>query len=162
MSKPVLDPSFWRDRLQAKELRHSVFVCPAPMWQAICDRHRAILSVFAGPLRDANILDVGCGYGRLLDLLPASWRGNYLGIDLSPNMVDKAKELHPDKAFVCANTQVFSPKRDVAILISVRKMIQDNCDAAVWPSIQSDVEASSKHQLYLEYGEGADEWASTP
>lgn len=42
--------------------------------------------------REASLLDIGCGYGCLLEMLRlGGWRGRYLGIDLVPEFVDAAK-----------------------------------------------------------------------
>jgi SAM-dependent methyltransferase len=48
-----------------------------------------------------SVDDYGCGYGAYLDYLHE--RGlkqfDYLGLDISPNMVDEARRLHPQGAF---------------------------------------------------------------
>lgn len=44
---------------------------------------------------DAIILDIGCGNGRLVEVLPKSVM--YTGIDVSDKLLDKAKELYPDR-----------------------------------------------------------------
>lgn len=49
------------------------------------------------PLDRAKILDVGCGFADFLDFL--GQRGisvDYTGYDISPAMIAKARELHPD------------------------------------------------------------------
>lgn len=44
-----------------------------------------------------SVVDLGCGYGALLDELAASgWTGEYLGVDLSEDMLRSARDLHPD------------------------------------------------------------------
>lgn len=53
-----------------------------------------------------NVLDVGCGNGRLVEQLRVKseeWRiKNYLGIDNSAGMIAEARKLHPDYQFeVC-------------------------------------------------------------
>lgn len=54
---------------------------------------RKILEVF----KDKKVLDVGCGYGRLADVIP-----NYTGIDFSEEMIALAKAKHPHKRFFVA------------------------------------------------------------
>lgn len=45
--------------------------------------------------QDYSLNDIGCGYGALLDhLLELGQRADYLGVDISPAMIDKALELH--------------------------------------------------------------------
>lgn len=46
----------------------------------------------------SSVLDLGCGNGRLLLGLPA--QVNYLGIDQSSSLLEKAKEFHPKNKFV--------------------------------------------------------------
>jgi len=49
--------------------------------------------------RDYSLNDVGCGYGALADyLLELGEHCDYLGVDLSPAMIDKALELHRGRA----------------------------------------------------------------
>ena len=44
-----------------------------------------------------SLLDYGCGYGAMLDhLRGAGWTGDYVGLDLSEEMVGAARALHPD------------------------------------------------------------------
>jgi SAM-dependent methyltransferase len=51
--------------------------------------------LFGGKTR-FSLNDIGCGYGHLLDYLHASSiETDYLGIDISEHMIDKARELHP-------------------------------------------------------------------
>ncbi len=44
---------------------------------------------------DARVLDYGCGYGRVLDLLHAEGYRNLVGVDASAGMIDKARTLYP-------------------------------------------------------------------
>jgi len=46
----------------------------------------------------AKVLDIGCGNGRLLQVLPKNIR--YLGVDLSSKLIRKARETYPDKRFL--------------------------------------------------------------
>ena len=51
-------------------------------------------------LTSASILDVGCGRGDLLDfLIEQGFKGQYLGIDLTPEMVQLARVRHPNANF---------------------------------------------------------------
>lgn len=51
-----------------------------------------------------TILDVGCGMGHFVDYLKEhSFNGKYKGIDILPDMLDKAKSRHPDQDFECFN-----------------------------------------------------------
>jgi SAM-dependent methyltransferase len=45
----------------------------------------------------SSVLDVGCGFADLYAFLHAhGWSGNYCGIDVSPDLLHVARELHPD------------------------------------------------------------------
>lgn len=57
-----------------------------------------------GDLRDAHVLDVGCGFADFADELRQRFPGvRYTGIDLSKRMVEEAKRLHPDVRILQAN-----------------------------------------------------------
>lgn len=46
-------------------------------------------------LRTESVCDLGCGYGAYFEHLRAlGWEGDYLGIDLTPGMIEAAKTLH--------------------------------------------------------------------
>lgn len=60
-------------------------------------RLRAILRL---PINEGEtVLELGCGTGRLSDLLPQSVR--YEGLDWSPEIIAKARHRRPHKAFRC-------------------------------------------------------------
>ena len=47
-----------------------------------------------------SFLDVGCGYGGLLDYaISQDFELDYFGIDVAQNMIDYAREKHPDAEF---------------------------------------------------------------
>lgn len=51
---------------------------------------------FARPQHRDAVIDVGCGVGRLAPALCSRF-STYLGVDLSPAMVDQARRLHADR-----------------------------------------------------------------
>lgn len=56
------------------------------------------------PGRRISLLDVGCGYGGLLDFAGAAGLElDYTGIELVPEMVTHARSAHPDARFICGN-----------------------------------------------------------
>lgn len=182
MTEPVHDPAYWRRRLalarKMGELHRSIFHCQRDRWERIEGKHREIL---AATLRDhVTVLDVGCGYGRLLTLMPPGWRGYYLGIDLSPDFITLARELHPHHphpdgpvpgfgTFDVSKTSAAyrlatahpalapldayrsSTLWDWAVLISFRPMIKRNQGDEVWERMEANIKAVSINQLYLEY-----------
>ncbi|QQN62767.1 class I SAM-dependent methyltransferase [Bradyrhizobium diazoefficiens] len=57
-------------------------------------RHRQFLRLIEG-VPDASIIDLGCGFGDFLRFLRlAGHRGRFVGYDIAPSMIDKARELH--------------------------------------------------------------------
>lgn len=58
-------------------------------------------------LKPKNIIDIGCGTGRWVDMLPEV---TYTGVDFSQKLIDKAKEKHPDKEFICDSIEDFTNK----------------------------------------------------
>jgi ubiquinone/menaquinone biosynthesis C-methylase UbiE len=56
--------------------------------RVVVDRVRGLPCVRHGE----PVLDIGCGTGLLIDCLPLE---NFIGIDISPAMIAKAKEKHP-------------------------------------------------------------------
>jgi SAM-dependent methyltransferase len=57
-------------------------------------RHRQFLRLLDGS-PDASVIDLGCGFGDFLRFLRAAGhRGRFIGYDIAPSMIEKAKELH--------------------------------------------------------------------
>lgn len=79
--------------------------------------------------KDGKILDFGCGYGRLCGALRQGGFRNVLGVDSSPRMIERARNLFPDIAFELVNGPQL-PFSDVAfdavILVAVLTCIISN------------------------------------
>ncbi len=57
-------------------------------------RHAQFLRLLAGH-PEASVLDLGCGFGDFLRFLRAAGhRGRFIGYDVAPGMIEKARELH--------------------------------------------------------------------
>ncbi len=57
-------------------------------------RHRQFLRLLDGS-RDASVIDLGCGFGDFLRFLRAAGhQGRFIGYDIAPSMIEKARELH--------------------------------------------------------------------
>lgn len=157
MSKPVLDPAFWWERLKAhpNERHKAVYVCPAELWRSIEDTHRKILA------RSVNwhdsVLEVGCGYGRAIDLLPPHL--HYTGIDLSPEFIALAKTEYPPndaRRFVCGRAEdvlatLPDGKFDFGFCISVRGMLLREVGPQAWEPIRTQLLRVCRRFLVLEY-----------
>lgn len=163
--EPIFDPEYWYKRLansSPADMHHAVFRCPRDRWERIANKHRHILLGRVGPRE--SLLDAGCGWGRLLDLLPSSWNGYYCGIDLCPDFAGIARQRYPQHAFICGDLRGVEPlwfsrcregydEFDWCILVSIRPMIKRHCGEEVWDKIERRLRSVSKRLLYLEYDE---------
>ena len=155
MTEPINDPLYWKQRLvTAQERHHSIFRCDKERWLRIEAKHRKILAETIHP--EQTVLDAGCGYGRLLDLMPRDWRGYYQGIDLSPAFIDLARREHPRNAFLVSDLRMIpmlSGTFDWAILISIRPMVRRNLGDDEWGKMEMELKRVANRLLFLEYDE---------
>lgn len=167
MPEQILDPSYWAQRLkqaQGGELHHAIFRCPLDRWQRIAAKHREILAKYIQPTD--KILDVGCGWGRLLELMPSERTACYIGVDLSPDFIALAKERHPKPNchFVVGDIRNWERswglddviKMDWAVLISIRPMVIRNLGSDVWSEMEREIRLVAKRLMYLEYDENCE------
>ena len=59
---------------------------------------------------EANIIDLGCGNGRLVKSLTPGAKTHYLGIDNSEKMLEIAHKNHPGQAFIKGDLQLIPAK----------------------------------------------------
>lgn len=165
----ICDPRFWRRRLReaerAGQLHFSVFKCPLDRWQRIEQKHGRILRGYVKI--DTDILDAGCGWGRLANLLPEWWRGHYVGVDIAPAFIEKAerdweaKDHWPQIQFFQWDLRApltFFPGHDrkvfdLAIFTSMKHMILRHRGEDDWNKMHANVARVSERILYLEYDE---------
>jgi SAM-dependent methyltransferase len=63
-----------------------------------------------------HILDVGCGTGAMLELLPPGV--SYVGVDIDPGYVERARTRFEGRgAFVCASITTFTPSSTFDVVI---------------------------------------------
>lgn len=160
MGKPVFDPAYWRERLRtAGVLHHAIYVCSDAEWQRGEEWHRAFLAKHIRPMD--SVLDVGCGWGRLLRLMPKNWEGQYVGVDLSKDLLALVSEhcrRNPCFEFIEADARNLSQalpcgQFDWAVMISFRSMIQREAGAEAWAKVESEVRQCARKLMYLEYRE---------
>jgi cyclopropane fatty-acyl-phospholipid synthase-like methyltransferase len=157
MTEPILDPEYWAKRLDtARVQHHAIFKCPTDLWEAIAAKHRTLLARHIGACD--SILDVGCGWGRLLSLMPEDWCGSYVGIDIASKFLRMAREAYPVRRFM--NCSVLGLQHalsrqqtpvDWAVLISFRPMVCCNLGQEYWDRADTLLRHYTKMQLYLEY-----------
>jgi ubiquinone/menaquinone biosynthesis C-methylase UbiE len=152
--KPVNKREFWKDRIEkAKNGRehYSVFISSEPMWMDINRKHREILDK---EIKETdNVIDLGCAYGRSSEMV----KGQYTGIDFSPDFIEIARKKYPDKRFVLGSLKKlpFEDKEfDVGFMVSVKAMIISNLGNKEWDIMQKECERVCKKLLILEYGQG--------
>lgn len=158
---PIADPAFWKERLdevQSDNLHHAVFRCPRDRWKRIEAKHRDILERVIQP-KD-RILDAGCAWGRLVDLLPPSWVGDYKGVDISPDFLTMARERNPGLEFEQYDLRHLPHywgkgnfSFDIAVMISIRPMVKRHMGETEWGKMESELRRVAKKLLYLEYDE---------
>ncbi len=153
MTEPILDVKYWKQRIDnATEKHESIFKCPLDVWKQIEEKHTKILSKLIKPTD--SILDCGCGWGRLLTLLPKEWVGRYLGVDISPDFLVEARRVYQTKTFVQMELRQIEDLFavfDWAILISIRPMIQRNLGSVEWEMAEQAIKSCADKVLYLEY-----------
>jgi hypothetical protein len=165
----ILDPRYWARRLrEAKRvgrLHEAVFRCPTERWLEIESKHREILARTVGD--GDSILDCGCGWGRLLTLLPKSWIGRYVGVDISPDFLDmKWEAMNAAAGQAYWRREAWSFERhdldrlppqwpagwfDWGVLVSIRPMMKRNLGDEAWAKMEAEVRRVCKRLLYLEY-----------
>jgi SAM-dependent methyltransferase len=161
VSEPILDPLYWKRRLQAAQqtsLHHAVFRCPLDRWARIEAKHAEVLRVTIG--KEESVLDVGCGWGRLLNLCSGWWRGEYLGVDLSPDFIELGKTYWKNRKrtqFVCGAVPDVTLHThhafDWSVCVSIRPMVRRNLGECAWTSVATWLRSVSVKTLYLEYDE---------
>lgn len=74
------------------------------MWPKGAQDARFKVKFDIGNLNNTRILDVGCGFGHMLDYLKA-WAINaqYTGMDICPDFIEVARKRHPDADFRILN-----------------------------------------------------------
>lgn len=85
----VNSPTWWNEMAEQYEARGDLRERP-------CEYTNAASLIASGP-----VLEVGCAFGQFSDYLPEDI--HYLGMDVSSELVRRARKRHPNRAFVCAN-----------------------------------------------------------
>ena len=156
----INEPWYWHERLgraqKSGRLHEAVFICAEKQWSLINQSHRRILAEHIQP--DDSVLDCGCGWGRLIDLMPDTWTGEYRGVDLSTEFIEMAHERyghslkHRVSFSVGTLEEFYSPTGyDWGILVSMRPMIVRHQGGEVWEAIEKNLQQHCNKLLYLEY-----------
>ena len=164
MTEPIDDPKYWEQRyasLRGRPTHHAIYNCGnAEDWKRIEEVHRRLIAKYVD--EEDSILDVGCGWGRLIDMLPIGWSGRYVGVDLSPLFLSKARTAHPGYDFreltfdrIDSSTvlQGDLSQFDWAVCISIKGMLLNNKGTEAWDELLSRLHTVADRVLVLEYSE---------
>lgn len=136
-------------------LHHAVFNTDIDTWTAIEKKHKEEIAKYIRP--SDNILDVGCAYGRLIDLMPDGWSGKYLGIDVSLDFIEFARKTYPGRAFAVCDLRdlpryLSSGKLfDWGVVVSVKAVITGHAGEEVWSKIEVELLKLCSKLLILDY-----------
>lgn len=156
--QPVLSPSYWRERigkaLVKEEIHRAVYETTLDEWRKIEDHQRKVLRTTLRPTD--SVLDVGCAWGRLLSMMPQEWKGDYTGIDASPDFINMALTAYPTRRFIGDDMRVchehFQPKEfDWAILCSIKGTLTTHLGELFWRQAESSIKQVCKKMLFIDY-----------
>lgn len=158
MTKPVMDPEYWRQRLEQSKIQglphQAIYNCTIDLWSEVERRHREILRDTVGDKE--SVLDVGCGYGRLLNLMPPTWTGEYVGVDVSPDFISLARGTYRHRVFLNVDVRELERLKldrghfNLAVMLSFRPMVRENLGEQVWAETERVIRYSARKLLYLE------------
>lgn len=155
---PVTDPEYWRDRMYSAfasgERHRLMFKGSKEQFDLAEIRQWKHLSVI-GPQQ--SVIDVGCGYGRLLDALRTDrkWRGRYVGYDVSPDLVAIARKWWPGETFEIADFSLdplpTPPFRaDWVVCSWIKTMLVGNGHGLVWDRIETWARSVARDVLIID------------
>ena len=162
MPEDIFNPQYWSDRLAravAREQAHyAVFEGSKEKWEAGRLRQQALLRQHVN--KYTSVLDVGCGWGRLLGIMPKEWEGPYVGVDICPEFIDLARRAWPAHYFMCRDIRHLHPLErtyDLAVCCSIKPMVVRNAGAEVWRQIEGNLRKVARGILLLGYDDLDDE-----
>jgi SAM-dependent methyltransferase len=88
---------------------------------------KVLVNDYLRPSVGARILEIGCGPGTLYRYLPAC---DYLGFDLSPQYIERAKRRFPKAHFVCERVSQFTLAGEQAFDVVLALAIVHHLDDA--------------------------------
>jgi SAM-dependent methyltransferase len=93
------DPGFWQERIKQNHGNLMESVQNGVDWEETERGHKKIMNILLG-----RVLDLGCGYGRAILLLPETVT-DYVGIDVCPEFIKEARKSFPDKKFILGDVR---------------------------------------------------------
>lgn len=68
----------------------------------ITEKHN-LLKLFLGDFKKKNVLDIGCGYGGLYEIVAGLGINKYIGVDITPKALEVAIAKYPNAQFICGD-----------------------------------------------------------
>lgn len=171
MAEDIFNPQYWSERLAravAREQAHyAVYEGPVERWNEGRRRQEQLLAQHVK--KYTSVLDVGCGWGRILGIMPRDWRGDYYGIDICPELVEMARLAWPGQQFHVhdfrdpivprygGSSTLNGVKFDLAVCCSIKPMVIRNAGLEEWDRIEANVRRVADKILLLGYDELDDE-----
>lgn len=153
MKEPVDFPGFWKGRLERArsegKLWYSVYLTHKDQWMNIEKVHAEVIANLI--MKDCQVLDAGCGYGRLAHLFDPD---HYTGIDFSPDLLEEARKKNPSYFFAQDDlTKIpYADKNfDWAICSSIKQMIIGQVGMPKWRDMEKELRRVARRVLILEY-----------
>lgn len=157
MSNPVETELFWKNRIyqtvaNGKPLHQAIWFTSVEEWKKSIHHTTRVLNSHIK--NGSSILDIGCGIGTLVDCLLDSRLKDfeYVGVDISPDLISLASIKYPNYEFVCSNANdlPFSDlKFDWAVCRQFKRMIDANTKS--WDKIEVELRRVCKKVLLIEY-----------
>lgn len=85
-------------------------------------------TILAGIHKKSKILDIGCGYGRILDYLYNLGYTDLVGLDISSNLIQRAKKKVANAKYIISSIEDYFPdcKFDFIIICGVLEYISSD------------------------------------
>ena len=154
--KPIADPRYWHQRLMwaaatGRGTHTAIYDTDGTTWQKIQNETKVVLHKYL--VSGMSLLDAGCGYGAVSSYVPEGVR--YVGLDLSPDLLEVARIAYPQAEFVLGNLaslpQFTGHQFDFSLCRSIRRMVIDNQGEAAWDAIAAELLRVSRSVILVEY-----------
>ena len=103
---------FWNERINRsmstdQPFQLAIYDIDHDTWNYIQSMSYQIL--LAKLQKDCSIIDVGCGYGALVECLPETYNVTYTGLDIVPKFIKEAQRRYPKHRFIREDWRNFVP-----------------------------------------------------
>lgn len=110
------------------------------------ERSLFILQAILATKRDRpRICDLGCGAGWLTGILSAF--GPTLGVELSPQAVEQARERYPTACFVCADATQWQPEHGAFDILVSQEVLEHIVDKAAYLRVAREALQTGGHLI---------------